>query len=194
LHKKINEEYLKAKLIYENIDFERGMGPKKSLNIGWARILSELKEHIRDHTGWDENNIQQMFIYCCRTDPKDASFEKINDYNYIDLFLKNEKIHQKSKDMGLNGVLGHKEINMDLIELLLKNGANPKYNDSQSIRSFIEGDAMYNYNRKTKNMHVLKRIIDAGADPTANNNLAMQVAASNFKYDILRFLLDYVTK
>jgi len=85
---------MKAKLIYENIDFERGFSPKKALNIGKSRVVKK----------GDRIEVMVFADLNTRGAPKDNEVGiRKNVIAIIDEYVEDE---YRSVDVKFNGVSG----------------------------------------------------------------------------------------
>lgn len=73
-----------------------------------------------------------------------------------------------------------KKVNIDIIRLIIKAGAEININNSYPLRSAV----------LQNRLDVVKELINAGADVTANDNEALITACKNKNYEIAKLLLE----
>lgn len=83
-------------------------------------------------------------------------------------------------DLSINEqlIIAAQNNNINNVQLLLQNGADPTYNDSDALQ----------WAAKNGNIEIVKILLQAGADPNANNNNALRWAERNEHGNIINML------
>jgi ankyrin repeat protein len=134
---------MKALKIYETINFERGIDPKTSMNIGIeAQIANLVKEHQDEFA---EGELQKSdYLWAC------AALEQVEFVKY--LISKKVDIHvRQDKAIRFAAAKGNTEI----VKLLLEAGADPS----------AEYDQGLGYAASNNNLEMMQLFLDYGADP-----------------------------
>jgi ankyrin repeat protein len=131
------------KLVRENINFERGIDPKISMDIGMDAQIDNFVKHHQDE--FMEGNLQKTdYIWVC------AALDQVDFVKY--LISKKVDIHvRQDKALRFAAARGNTEI----VKLLLEAGADPS----------AEYDQGLGYAASNNNIEMVQLFLDYGADP-----------------------------
>jgi hypothetical protein len=170
--------YPEYPLVNENVQFERGADPKRSMGIGLIdRMKSEMIADDYEWAGIDGVGINGALIW---------SADK-GRVDYVQYLLDEGADPNITWGGGLTPLIvasirGVKEI----VELLLDAGADP---DIQSR----DGWTALMWAATKNNLEIMKTLLDAGADPDIENNInftALMLTSKHGQYEAAEILLE----
>jgi hypothetical protein len=129
---------MKAKFIYEALDFERGMDPKESLSIG---IEGKLRNAFKKSSGlsYDEASISTVLHYIVMT--SDLSEEEKLQFAKFLILVKKAEVTDAIIDVAIRNEVGE-----DLILYLISKG-------DEKIMDYIKSKASKTKNRASGWVH-----------------------------------------
>lgn len=169
---------MKAQCVYENLKFERGIDPKKALNLG---VIEQIRNYlIENDLEKDPRKLEQdeiLLDWACELDKLD----------WVENLLKMGVSPNADPDNPLDsGCLDEASFkgNIPLMELLLKYGADVTHKNYISLR-YAAGEGHFN---------AVKLLLEAGADPFVFSGEDLSTRPLRNLTNIVKLILKYQEK
>lgn len=161
-------------LVKEHIKFERGLDPKKAMNVGLINIIEDFVQKVPRL--WRGGYVKEEFLWVCCMEGK---------FNYVKYLIENGWDIHYLDDLALQWAVrnGHYQI----VKLLLNKGANVHANKEYALQWTIESEKK---NKQEKYIKILELLIKAGADIHFKNEYALQEAIQKNQTKMVKILLD----